>query len=435
MCARPDQSEQRDRALERLLAEALQPAASAEAAGRAACPDAELVAAYADQGLATGPGKGLDDDERERLEGHFAACGRCQKILAVLAAGGEDPLADPEVSRLGERAAVDAAPAPPAAARPAARPSQRLPQRWFWWLAPAVGTAAAAMLWMVLRPASPGGTAPVQTAADYSLPAQQEARSLSAPAAPSPAAEPPPAAAPRRDAPTMDRLSARADSAAKESPAATRDETVAAFAAPPAETAPAAPGARSEITGAAAPAAVGAVTQSATVTEQMSVATAANGGRGAAAPASTTTVPGPQDMNQSVRPNDLPISGRNFAQMLNLYTFTSPDGSTLWRLGAGGAIQRSTDRGQTWQQQAGGVTTDLVAGSAASREIAWVVGRAGVILRTADGEHWQQVSPPNGVTGDWAAVVAYDAMSATVVAADLRRFSTQDGGRTWTQQQ
>jgi hypothetical protein len=38
------------------------------------------------------------------------------------------------------------------------------------------------------------------------------------------------------------------------------------------------------------------------------------------------------------------------------------------------------------------------------------------------------------VSSPWAAVAAHDAMSATVVAEDLRRFSTTDGGRTWMQQ-
>jgi photosystem II stability/assembly factor-like uncharacterized protein len=127
------------------------------------------------------------------------------------------------------------------------------------------------------------------------------------------------------------------------------------------------------------------------------------------------------------------LNSRNVAQF-SLYTFTSPDGSVVWRLGAGGRIERSTDRGQTWQPQATGITTDLVSGSAASNDVAWVVGRAGVILRTTDGANWQRVAAPEGATGDWVAVVAYNAMTATVVAADLRRFATEDGGGTWTLQ-
>jgi len=420
----------------RLLAEALQPAASAEAAGYAACPDAELMAAYADQGLAKGPGKGLDNDERERLEGHFAACGRCQEILAVLAVKGEDPLTEPEVRQFAKGASEASAPARPTTSTPPARPAQR----WFWWLAPALGTAAAAMLWMVLRPASPGGTAPVQTAADYLTPAQQETRALSTPGGvPAPPAEASPAAALRREAPSPDgNLSARADRAAEAKQEEARDETAALSLAAPDETASAAPAARSAVAGNEAAPLNSGITRGVTVTEQLPSVATANDARADVAPAPAQPAAGPRGAilggTLSQEPlRELPLSGRSVAQ-LNLYTFLSPDGSVLWRLGAGGSIERSTDRGQTWQQQTSGVTTALVSGSAASKDVAWVVGRAGVILRTTDGELWQRIAPPNGATGDWAAVVAYDALTATVVAADLRRFWTQDGGRTWTQQ-
>ena len=64
MCARDPHSDLRDQAMARLLAEALKTGA----ASSHACPDAELVAAYADQGLA--------DGERHQLETHFADCAR-----------------------------------------------------------------------------------------------------------------------------------------------------------------------------------------------------------------------------------------------------------------------------------------------------------------------------------------------------------------------
>jgi len=118
-----------------------------------------------------------------------------------------------------------------------------------------------------------------------------------------------------------------------------------------------------------------------------------------------------------------------------LYTFSPPDGTVTWKIGSSGLIQISTDKGQTWQRQVTGLNADLIAGSASSREAAWVVGRRGVILRTNDGEHWEQVPPPPGVNSEWVAVAAHDALNATVVAQDLRRFTTTDGGRTWTQQQ
>jgi photosystem II stability/assembly factor-like uncharacterized protein len=106
----------------------------------------------------------------------------------------------------------------------------------------------------------------------------------------------------------------------------------------------------------------------------------------------------------------------------------------MWRLGIGGSIEKSGGRGQTWQQQSSGVTEDLIAGSAASDVSAWVVGRGRVILRTTDGQRWERIAPPAGMTGEWIAISARDAMTATASANDLRRFSTEDGGKTWTQQ-
>jgi photosystem II stability/assembly factor-like uncharacterized protein len=118
--------------------------------------------------------------------------------------------------------------------------------------------------------------------------------------------------------------------------------------------------------------------------------------------------------------------------------FSSPDPGPLWRLGPGGRIERSDDRGQTWQLQQTGVSADLVAGAAPSDKVAWVVGRAGTILRTEDGKHWQHVAPPeafpSSAAPDWIAVTAADALHATITSRDGKRFATQDGGHTWAEQ-
>jgi photosystem II stability/assembly factor-like uncharacterized protein len=88
------------------------------------------------------------------------------------------------------------------------------------------------------------------------------------------------------------------------------------------------------------------------------------------------------------------------------------------------------------------VTADLLAGAAASEKIAWVVGRGGIIVRTEDGEHWRQVTPPaieaatpSALNSDWIGVEARDTLRATIISRDLRRFVTEDGGRTWVQEQ
>src|ERR1700674_2132441 len=87
--------ESRDRRREEALAQRVGDALDQLAHNDAKeCPDAELVAAYHE--------KSLQPDEIARCESHFAICGRCRKILAVLAAAVEAPLAEKEVAHLGE---------------------------------------------------------------------------------------------------------------------------------------------------------------------------------------------------------------------------------------------------------------------------------------------------------------------------------------------
>jgi hypothetical protein len=280
---------------------------------------------------------------------------------------------------------------------------------------------------MVLRPAAPQ---PVQTAADYSRAAEPETRALNAPAAPR-ASEPPESAA-RGEAKALDRLS-KVEPAAKEAEADAREKAVARLAAPSADSAPAAappvPAARSEIAAVIQPQAAAAQAMTAPaaalpVRDQGAAASAQAQPQARAAAALGAIAP-----QQATAEPQLNAGGQ-----ASLYTFSPPEGGVTWRLGIAGLIERSTDEGRTWQPQSSGVTSDLVAGSAANKQAAWVVGRGGVILRTADGEHWERVTGPAGVTSEWAAVAAHDAMSASVAAQDLRRFSTEDGGRTWVQQ-
>lgn len=101
----------------------------------------------------------------------------------------------------------------------------------------------------------------------------------------------------------------------------------------------------------------------------------------------------------------------------------------MWRVGAQGSIERSVNAGRTWQAQASNVDADLVAGSAPSDTICWIVGRAGTILRTADGEHWEKISSPAML--DWTSVKAQDALRAEVSAGRKKIYVTTDGGQTW----
>jgi hypothetical protein len=102
-----------------------------------------------------------------------------------------------------------------------------------------------------------------------------------------------------------------------------------------------------------------------------------------------------------------------------------------WRVLSPGRIEQSVDSGVTWVPQNSGVKAELLAGSAPSEAVCWIVGRGGTILRTTDGGgHWNKVISPMG--GDVAGVQAVDAMTAEIFAANRRvRFLTHDGGMTW----
>src|SRR5689334_15682115 len=58
------------------------------------CPDAEIIAAYAEQAL--GPA------ESSQWEGHLATYARCRTFLHVLTASADTTLAEKDVARLGQ---------------------------------------------------------------------------------------------------------------------------------------------------------------------------------------------------------------------------------------------------------------------------------------------------------------------------------------------
>ena len=114
------------------------------------------------------------------------------------------------------------------------------------------------------------------------------------------------------------------------------------------------------------------------------------------------------------------------------FELRSPDAARRWRV-RGRVLERSLDAGRTWQAQGPALAMDVLAGSAPSPDVAWLVGRAGAVLRTTDGHQWARVSFPDAA--DLTAVQAVSAVEAAITTADGRRFRTTDGGVTWTLQE
>lgn len=113
------------------------------------------------------------------------------------------------------------------------------------------------------------------------------------------------------------------------------------------------------------------------------------------------------------------------------FTLTAPTGDARWRV-SGSRVERSADGGQTWTNAALPGTVTLAAGSAVSPTTCWLVGASGAVLVTTDGTTWHRVAFVESV--DLTGVLASSAVSATVEAADGRRFLTRDSGQTWERQ-
>lgn len=430
----------------RLLAEALKaPVKSAGNFASSACPDPELLAAYAD--------RGLTEEEAARWESHFADCSRCQKIIAVLVAS-DDELTEAEVERSGNLAAASMG------ASAARKPAEENAEAWWrsiwrrptvWrWLVPAAGLASAVGLWFALHQAPSRETLSAQKITATAEAPQNAAGAASTKSDENEIAQAnlpsPPESAPRSDVLLRDKEAAQAKSlGAARQEAAKKQEASNALRAP-------------QVAGSGGTAntreydAKDNRLQSAQAAEQRAITDALSAGA-PAAPVAAPPPPAPpaRQVDRAERQSPDGAAGATVTTQMKALAqtvspaaiFASPSRRSLWRLGSAGRLERSTDQGQTWQPQSSGVAADLLAGAAPSDTVAWVVGRGETILRTEDGERWQRVAPPPFTQDsaaatpvrDWISVEARDALHATITSRDLRRFATADGGRTWVQVQ
>ena len=375
-----------------------------------ACPEPEILAAYCD--------RSLPPRESAHWEAHFSTCARCQDQLAALVRSDASELAAGGV-----------------AVQPEGERSSGLAWLWNWrWLVPAASAAAAVALWVAIEPAPLERMQSIATRPDESQPA----RSAAAPTVLDDLSA-------LRKAADADRAPAEQDAApiAQGVAEATRDETAFQASGRRAQR-------TNEVAGTAPPTVAtapelqprSAMAQPPAPREEQERFAARELREVAAAPPAERTDAQAANRARADRPADArgraAAADRVAVNALRAELATEPaagilvassNPSVLWRLGASGRIERSSDAGGTWRVQTTDVGVDLLAGSAASELVCWVVGRAGTVLRTTDGERWEQ--RPTPTDADLVGVEARDARSASVTAADGRRYLTTDGGRTW----
>jgi hypothetical protein len=100
-----------------------------------------------------------------------------------------------------------------------------------------------------------------------------------------------------------------------------------------------------------------------------------------------------------------------------------------WRILANGRVERSINAGATWHPVAIDAPVALTAGSSPSDLVCWMIGPAGVVVRSTDGERFTRLPFPEPAT--LASIVAVNDRAATVRTADGRTYVTADGGVSW----
>jgi photosynthesis system II assembly factor YCF48-like protein len=454
-------------------------AVSDEAAGAVECLDAATLAAF-HEGMLSSP-------EMEAAKEHVAVCSRCQEILMQLKATDEIPLQIEAKNDLKPRASVLSTGALyvdyvarqtshlTIAGQP--KPTLKAPQdisrgrgfKAFRWAAPAGAIAAALLVWIVARDSKQHTLSRVENVqVAQQRPTGERPSTLRA----SPASPPPEPATNIRELNEKRKDDSRAKQPAKESgalrapknsssaaianevgavagaasprasvrqlPANSRDySSLEATENKPAETL----SRQADVSVAAAPAAAATTPLASGAPREKSAAPAGNVPTTVATDsANTRTVEPPSNGNGGIellQTEQGEVTDKLELRSLKKVGFENPkiilasNTTVQWRLLSAGQIEQSVDSGITWTPQNSGVQAELLAGSATSEAVCWIVGRGGTILRTTDGGgHWSKVVSP--MRGDVAGVQAVDAITTTIFdAAKKARFVTRDGGMTW----
>ena len=386
-------NQDREDALARLLtsmqrdsqSEALAHTSAKRDGGSSACLDAESLAAWLDNRLTPA--------QRSAAETHAASCLRCQSMLAAMART--------------------------ATAADSLMPGEERSRSWVFrfapWMAALGGAAAVALLVVAMQPGTRENAAvPAVTAPDT---AAQVEPAKETPSEHLQAKKDAPAAAPATPAPARSRTDARGGQLAHSKDLEARQKAAAETLAKKEK--PTAPLARDERDFRTADAAAAAAKPAAPVPPP------SQGQAGAVPPPVTQVGERAQESQRFAAAQRAAALDAIVAPIF----IQSPDANVRWRIMGGTVVQHSVDAGASWTTHDVKVEAPLVAGSAPTAGVCWLVGRQGTVLVTTDGRTWQRVTSPAAV--DLLGVVATSADNATVTAADGRSLTTTDRGRTW----
>jgi Photosynthesis system II assembly factor YCF48 len=347
------------------------------------CPGPDILAAYFE--------RSLDVQESARYELHLSQCARCREQLVVL-------------GRASVTAASDA------------QPQQSSSWAWLWdWrrLAPIAAGLIVVAIWMARRPISRPASEPPQLVA--------MSQSPNTPTASSELQASPSAAA---GTPNLTREKQTPKSPSGQTDALERKKNQQGDFSLEANLA------RSAASGQTAPPAAAPSKSDSnalrTSAGQMTVSSDAGAAMGLEPPAVETKSRQPSAAARAVT-QALAVQALDRRSVTE--TIATPDPQVLWRIAQDGFIELSQDGGISWQKQLVDVNAQLTTGSAPSEKVCWLVGRAGVIVRTTNAKGWDRISPP--VSADFVAITAEGASTATVSTVDGRRFTTSDGGVHW----
>lgn len=413
MDKRPHADRGAEAGFEHLLRETLRSDASATGSE---CLEADTLAAWSEGALAP--------SERSFVEAHVARCARCQALLAAFA---RTLPAEPEPAAWSVR-------------------------KWVLMLTPAAAAATAMALWFAveprrpeLEPAAPQAAAATEAPASVDSPVAASPRDLAASERLRGAAAPPPPreresaalADSRQDAnrrQEADRLSAELKNENREAAARVNVPNAA-----PVDVNAPAPSANLNAANAKAvaeqPREVPAPVTTTVTSQSPTIQTAQSAPQRQAAT--------PADQQQSVfgygggagrGGGGARAFGRaGIAESIAVAPLVvSPaNGLVQWRVVNERIVQHSADKGKTYATQYTlDDTSSITAGSSPTPLVAWLVGRAGLVLTTSDGRTWRRTAFPEPV--DLTSVLAIDARTATVTTSDRRSFTTTDGGASWS---